>query len=76
MTGINITVRGPRRIDLKIPLQCPGCGRKMETKMRNSRPGQVITCSCGSSIRLDGDDPRKIQKALDDLLDTFHKMGR
>lgn len=76
MSGFKITVRGPRRIDLKLPLECPGCGKKIETKMRNVRPGQVITCFCGSTIRLTGDDPRKTQRAFDDLLDTFYKMGR
>lgn len=70
------TVTGPKRIDLKVPAKCPACGRTIEIKLRSAGPGTVLPCSCGASIRLTGDDMRKAQAAMDQLVDTIHRLGR
>jgi hypothetical protein len=62
--------------DLRIPIQCPGCKRKIEIPARTSAPGKVIRCRCGAEITLKGDDLRKTQKAMDDLVATLKRFGR
>lgn len=73
---VKVTVAGPRRVEMKLPVECPGCHRKFDIKLRDAAPGTVIPCGCGASIKLTGDDGRKAQAAMDKLLDTLHSIGR
>lgn len=73
---LKFSVTGPKKIDLPLEFQCPECRRKHSLKMRNVHPGKVIRCSCGAELRFQGDDPRRAQAAMDDLVKTIHKWGR
>ncbi len=42
--------------------------------MRNVYPGKEIHCEYGVTIKLTGDDPRKIQEEFDRLVDAFQKL--
>ncbi len=70
-----ISVTGPRNIDLKVPVQCAACGRTIDVKMRNSGPGTLVPCPCGTSIKLVGDDLRKVQAGMDNLVSAINKIG-
>ncbi|NVJ15183.1 hypothetical protein [Myxococcus sp. AM010] len=75
--AIMIKTRVSGNLDLTLPIECPSCGRKREIKARDAAPGTTVTCKgCGASIRLEGDDMRKAQKALDDLAKAFKRLGR
>lgn len=74
MLKITAKVTGDR--DLKIPLECP-CGAHVEVNCRTDGPGTKLRCgSCGAEITLTGDDMRKAQRALDDLVKAFERLGR
>lgn len=74
---LKITVEGPRRIDLDVPIPCPKCELVIEISARASGPGTRLSCpGCGATIELTGDDLREAQASLDGLLDTIHNLGR
>lgn len=62
--------------DLRIPIQCPGCKRKIEIPARTSAPGKVIRCRCGAEITLKGDDMRKLQKSMDSIEAALRRLGK
>jgi hypothetical protein len=47
---LKVTVKGPKRVDLKLPIECPNCRQKSEIEMRNAAPGTTIRCACGAMI--------------------------
>lgn len=71
-----IRTSGPRRVELTAPVNCPACNRQLELKFRNASPGSKLHCPCGAEITLSGDDLRGAQAAMDNLLDTLHRIGR
>ena len=53
---------------LEFDLTCPKCKRTMKQRTDDMRPGASQACpGCGSIIKFDGDDGRKVQRALDDV---------
>ena len=73
---LKIKVTGPKRLDIKIPVKCPSCGRTLELKAQSTAAGSTLKCSCGSTIRIAGDDQRGMQRAMDDLVRSIHKLGK
>lgn len=61
---------------LEIDLDCPACHRKMKVAADEVRPGNSRRCSgCGETIRFQGDDLGKAQRALDDLERSLKNLG-
>lgn len=74
MLKLTTKVSGPR--DLILPVTCP-CDRKVRINARTAKPGSVVECSgCGAKFQLTGDDPRKLQAAVDDLRKALGRLGR
>lgn len=56
---------------------CPKCGKRLTIVVEKMRPGAHQDCpSCGARIEFTGDDGRKAQKAMDDLLRTLKRLGK
>ena len=64
-------------MDLKLPIECPGCHKTTEFKLRDIAPNSSPPCPhCGATFSFTGDDMRKAQKAIDDLERTLKRLGR
>ena len=61
---------------LEAPVICQNCNKSHKVKFENMRPGKTIRCSCGATIRFEGDDMRKAQKAFDKLNKTLKSLGK
>ena len=61
---------------LEAPVICPKCNKSHKVKFDNMRPGKSILCSCGATIKFEGDDMRKAQKAFDQLDKTLKNFGK
>lgn len=62
--------------ELKLPIPCPRCRRTLKRRMRDTPPGTVVKCVCGATIKVGGDDVRKVQRAMDDLFKQLGKLGK
>lgn len=62
--------------DLVVPLECPNCGHETSLNARTTAPGTVVKCACGAELEITGDDLRKIQASIDDLMKTISRLGR
>jgi len=62
--------------DLNIDVRCPNCGRTMRVRMRDMVPGRSRRCICGCQIRFEGNDGRKVQRALEDVEREIKKLSR
>jgi hypothetical protein len=61
--------------DAKIPIPCPGCGRKTEKTVRWLMHNGQFTCSCGAVVKLDSGKFRqgvaRADRAVEDLKRTL-----
>jgi hypothetical protein len=44
--------------------------------MRATPPGTVETCTCGATIKFQGDDLREVQHSMDNLFNALGKLGK
>jgi hypothetical protein len=63
--------------DIEAKVTCPNCKRPIQIKVREMVPGTSRNCphACGATLKFSGDDGRKAQAALDDLVRTFQRLG-
>jgi ribosomal protein S27E len=74
---LKVTTRVSGKIDLELPIPCPGCGHESKVKARDAAPGTTITCQgCGATIELAGDDMRQAPRAMDEFVNAFKRIGR
>jgi hypothetical protein len=73
---LKVTVKDLEKFDLEVPIDCPGCGKKVGITARQAAPGKVFKCSCGASIVIKGDGGQRAQTAIDNLLKTISRFGK
>lgn len=64
--------------DLETKVNCPGCGRPLNLKLKEMVPGRSKLCpsGCGATLQFSGGDGRKTQAALDELGRALRRFGR
>lgn len=64
-------------ISLEVDIRCPACEHQFKCKLAEMSPNSTVNCpSCGRTITFTGDDPSKIQDALDDLHRTIEELNK
>lgn len=61
-------------MNLTQKMKCPGCGRSISVRLNQMYPGNIVRCSCGSSIHFQGDDMRKAQRQMDKFERDLKRM--
>ena len=60
---------------ISIPINCPGCGEKLQKTLAELDRDREFTCSnCNTVIRLEGDDIAKAKEAFESFGDSFNRM--
>ena len=63
-------------MELEAKIECPECGRQVTVKVKEMVPGRTKNCpNCKVLFQFTGDDGRKAQIAVDDLLRKIKKIG-
>lgn len=63
----------------EINAKCPGCGASYKVTLKQVRDRARVTCpGCRKQIQIqpEGDDLRRIEKALDDFQKTLKEFGK
>lgn len=60
----------------EIELPCQGCRGVMKRRLRELKKGTVLTCSCGATTKLEGDDLSRVADSLRDLERTIERFGK
>lgn len=63
-------------MEIEAKPNCVACGKQLTIRAREMVPGTSTKCPhCGAKITFSGDDGRKVQGAVDDLMKTLKRMG-
>jgi DNA-directed RNA polymerase subunit RPC12/RpoP len=65
--------------ELELPIECPGCSKKVSKSVRELVKDPSIACECGARIRLPDDTVKQMAAALDNLdksLGRLKKLGK
>jgi DNA-directed RNA polymerase subunit N (RpoN/RPB10) len=62
--------------EMKVPVKCDSCGRTMQKRFSEMNRNAELTCKCGATFRISGDDFQRAGKALDDFQKSIAKLGR
>ena len=63
-------------MDVDAPIDCPGCGAKVNVKLSDWAANKTMKCPSGHEIKLEGKDAKEAKKALDDLERTLKNFGK
>lgn len=62
--------------NLEATLSCPQCGHSFKIRLAATSTGSQTRCpGCGVLFKGAGDGLAKAQRAIDDLTDSFRKLG-
>jgi len=59
--------------DQKIDYKCPKCGRTLQLKLGEMKPGGSKKCSCGAVLNFDGGN---ISRTVRDFDNALKKLGK
>lgn len=71
-----VEIEFDHRMNLALIITCPLCNHKNRRKLQELQANTKMNCTCGHSLKVNGDDLKNVSRSVSDLKNSVNSLGK